>query len=65
MLEVVGSIALAALTYCADVVTVSKGVTTHSHVCSDGIRTRSEALDEKGQKSGSFRDEGKKLFWVY
>src|SRR5512144_696136 len=48
--------------YTADVVVVTKGETSRSHVVSDGVRTASRSGDGK---SGSFIDREKKLRWVY
>jgi hypothetical protein len=34
-------------------------------VWSDGVRTRTEGVDEKGNRSGSYTDEAKGLRWIY
>lgn len=50
------------IAYSADLVVASKGTTSRSRVVSDGVHTATKGGDGK---SGSFRDDEKKLQWVY
>ena len=48
--------------YSADEVTVSKGVTTHGHIWTDGVRTKRQSDDGT---SGSYQDDEKSLYWYW
>src|SRR5438876_3408323 len=50
------------IAYTAEVVIVSKGVTSHAHVWTDGVRWKQQ--DDDG-KSGHYRDEEKGLSWMW
>ncbi len=51
--------------YRAEVIVVSKGETMRSLVVSDGVRRKTEAVNAKGESSGTYADNEKKLSWLW